>query len=45
METANMRSLHLDGADVWLFMAVILFIIGQVVKRGVEMQNENDLTI
>ncbi len=41
----NLRLLHLDGADVWLFMAVILFVIAQIVKRGVEIQNENDLTI
>lgn len=39
------ESLHLDGADVWLFMAVILFIVTQLVKRGIEMQEENDLTI
>jgi len=26
-------------------MAVILFVIVQVVKKGIEVQNENDLTI
>jgi len=41
----DLESLHMAGADVWLFMAVILFVIGQIVKRGVEIQAENDLTI
>lgn len=38
-------ALHLDGADVWLLMAVILFVIAQVMKRGVEIQEENELTV
>lgn len=42
---ANMETLNMEGSDVWLFMAVILFLIVQVVKRGIELQNENDLTI
>lgn len=37
--------MNLDGAGVWLFMAIILFVIAQVVKRGIEVQTENDLTI
>jgi hypothetical protein len=37
--------LRLGGADVWLFMAVILFIIAQIFKRGIEIQSENELTI
>ena len=41
----DVQALHIAGADVWIFMAIILFIIAQVVKKGVEMQNENDLTI
>ncbi|THF51748.1 DUF2975 domain-containing protein [Flavobacterium supellecticarium] len=44
-ETPNLRLLNMDGADVWLFMAVTLFVIAQIVKRGIEIQNENDLTI
>ncbi len=44
-EKADLQILHIAGADVWLFMAVILFVIGQIVKRGIEIQNENDLTI
>lgn len=41
-DTQDMR---LGGADVWLFMAVVLFIIAQIFKRGVEIQSENELTI
>jgi hypothetical protein len=37
--------LHLGGADVWLFMSVILFVIAQIIKRGIEIQEENDLTV
>jgi hypothetical protein len=42
---ANLQSLHLAGADVWLFMAVILLLVLQLVKRGIDIQNEIDLTI
>ena len=41
----DLQVLHIAGADVWLFMAVILFVIAQIVKRGIEIQSENDLTI
>ena len=37
--------LHLGGADVWLFMAIVLFIIAQIFKRGIEIQTENELTV
>lgn len=37
--------LHLGGADIWMFMAVTLFIIAQIFKRGIEIQSENELTI
>ena len=39
------QHLRLGGADVWLFMGVILFVIAQVFKRGIEIQSENDLTV
>ncbi len=42
---ANMEALKMGGADVWLFMTVLLFVIGQIAKRGMELQSENDLTI
>jgi Protein of unknown function (DUF2975) len=37
--------LRFGGADVWLFMAVILFVIAQIFKRGIEIQSENELTV
>jgi hypothetical protein len=45
LTTANLQSLNIGGADVWFFMAVILFVIVQVVNKGIEIQKENDLTI
>jgi hypothetical protein len=42
---ADLQALRIGGADVWIFMAVILFVIAQIVKRGIEIQTENDLTI
>jgi hypothetical protein len=39
------QPLHLSGADVWLFMGVILFVIAQIFKRGIEIQRENELTV
>lgn len=45
LETTGLQSLNLAGGDIWLFMAVILFVIVQIVTRGIEIQNENDLTI
>jgi hypothetical protein len=41
----SLETLLLGGADVWLFMGVILFIIAQIFKRGIEIQSENDLTV
>ncbi len=37
--------LRIDGGDVWLFMAVVLMVIGQVFKKGIELQTESDLTV
>jgi magnesium-transporting ATPase (P-type) len=45
VEMPDTQSLRLGGADVWLFMGVILFVIAQVFKRGIEIQSENDLTV
>ncbi len=41
----DIQSLRLDGADVWLFMGVTLFVIAQIFKRGIEIQSENELTV
>jgi hypothetical protein len=41
----NTNQLNLDGAGVWLFMGVILLVIAQIFKRGIEIQDENDLIL
>lgn len=41
----DLQQLHLAGADVWLFMAVTLFVIAQIFKRGIEIQDEHELTV
>lgn len=45
VQFADISNLHITGADVWLFMSVTLFIIAQIFKRGIEIQEENELTI
>jgi hypothetical protein len=45
VQMPDIHSLRIGGADVWLFMAVVLFVIGQVFKKGTELQKENDLTV
>ena len=39
------NSMGFSGADVWLFMGIILLVIAQIFKRGIEIQSENELTI
>ena len=41
----EIQYLRLGGADVWLFMGVTLFVIAQMFKSGIEIQEENDLTV
>lgn len=41
----DLEYLRLGGPDVWFFMGVILLVISQIFKRGIEMQNDNELTI
>ena len=41
----DVQDLRLGGADVWLYMGAILFVIAQIFKRGIEIQTENDLTV
>jgi hypothetical protein len=41
----DIQHLRMDGADVWLFMGVTLFVIAQIFKRGIEIQSENELTV
>jgi hypothetical protein len=45
VQMPDTQDLRLGGADVWLFMAVILFVIAQIFKRGIEIQTENELTV
>jgi hypothetical protein len=41
----DIHYLRIGGADVWLFMAVVLMVIGQVFKKGIALQTETDLTV
>lgn len=45
VQMPSVEHLRLGGADVWLFMGVILFVIAQIFKRGIEIQTENELTV
>ena len=41
----DLQELGLDGADVWFFMWVTLLVIAQIFKKGIEIQEENELTV
>lgn len=41
----SLESMHVDGAGAWWFIAIILFVIGHIFKRGIEIQAENELTV
>jgi hypothetical protein len=45
VQMPTIEHLRLGGADVWIFMGVILFVIAQIFKRGIEIQTENELTV
>lgn len=45
VQMPELHHLNFVGADVWLFLAIILFVVAQLFKRGIEIQEENDLTI
>ncbi|MGV8946827.1 MAG: DUF2975 domain-containing protein [Lutibacter sp.] len=36
---------YLDGGSEFFFLGMIVFVISQVFKRGIELQSENDLTV
>ncbi|RYY49764.1 MAG: DUF2975 domain-containing protein [Chitinophagaceae bacterium] len=36
---------HIDGADVWIFMGIVVFVLAKIFKRGAEIQSEHELTI
>jgi len=41
----SILSLKFAGADVWLFMGVVLLIMAKIFKKGIQLQIENDLTV
>lgn len=41
----DLQELRIAGADVWVFMSVIMFVIALILKKGIELQSENDLTV
>ena len=41
----DIHQLRIGSGDVWLFMAVVLIVIAEIFKKGIELQNENDLTV
>ena len=41
----DLRYMRLAGADVWWFMGIVLLVIAIVFKKGIELQNENELTV
>lgn len=45
VQMPDIQHLHLGGGDVWMFMSITFFIIGQIFKRGIEIQTENELTV
>lgn len=43
--SATLPNLQVQGADVWIFMGVILIIFALIFKKGIEIQSDNELTI
>jgi Protein of unknown function (DUF2975) len=41
----DIQQLRFGGADVWLFMGVTLLVIAYIFQKGIDIQNENDLTV
>ncbi|SJZ75026.1 DUF2975 domain-containing protein [Sediminibacterium ginsengisoli] len=41
----DIQDMHMAGPDVWLFMGIVLLVIAQIFKKGIEIQNENELTV
>ncbi|WP_119079385.1 DUF2975 domain-containing protein [Chitinophaga alhagiae] len=41
----GIEGMGFGGADVWLFMSVVLFVVAHIFKRGIQIQKENELTI
>ncbi len=45
IQMPELHHLRLAGADVWLFMGVVLFVIALIFKRGIELQTDSELTV
>ncbi|MFH6987861.1 hypothetical protein ACHRVW_08955 [Flavobacterium collinsii] len=45
LKLQDIQQLQIAGSDVWLFMGVILFVVAYIFKKGIELQEENELTI
>jgi hypothetical protein len=45
LKLQDIQQLQIDGAGVWLFMGVILLVVAFIFKKGIELQEENDLTV
>ena len=45
LQMPDIADLSFGGGDVWLFMSIILVVIVQIIKKGIEIQQENELTI
>lgn len=45
VQMPSVTDLRIGGADVWLFMCIVLYVIAQIFKKGIELQEENELTI
>ena len=41
----SIQHLKIASGDVWLFMGITLLVIAQIFKRGIELQEENELTV
>lgn len=41
----DLQFLKLGGADVWFFMGITLLIFARIFKKGIDLQNENNLTV
>jgi hypothetical protein len=45
IEIPALNDLKIAGYDVWILMGISLLIIDAVFKKGIALQNENDLTV
>jgi hypothetical protein len=35
----------MGGSDVWIFMGITLLVIAHIFKKGIEIQEEHELTV